>query len=113
LDNQELPPFVYQLLLLSTKGEKATILKGIVEHFNKLDKEDEKHSDTSKGKATTDHLRAVEGNVILHINFAAKQDQDLVKEFLKLLTEEYIRLTPFLLALLLSIARIQRFEDKV
>lgn len=34
---------------------------------------------------STDQLRHTEGNVILHITFAVKQDQQLGKEFVKYL----------------------------
>jgi len=34
---QELPPFVYQLLLLSGKGHKKIALNGIIDHFDWLD----------------------------------------------------------------------------
>ncbi len=35
----ELPPLVYQLLVLSTKGHRALVLEGIISLFNQLDKE--------------------------------------------------------------------------
>ncbi|KAJ7376921.1 hypothetical protein OS493_031515 [Desmophyllum pertusum] len=37
LDLQELPPLVYQLLLLSTKGHKQLVLEGVTSFFNNLD----------------------------------------------------------------------------
>ncbi|MEE6524712.1 hypothetical protein FKM82_024326, partial [Ascaphus truei] len=37
LDLQEIPPLVYQLLLLSAKGNKKNILEGIIIFFNDLD----------------------------------------------------------------------------
>lgn len=38
-----------------------------------------------------DQLRHMEGTVILHITFAAKQDQDLGKEFIKYLKVQCIQ----------------------
>ena len=35
----DLPPYVSQLLLISTKGCKGKIVKGILDHFNMLDKQ--------------------------------------------------------------------------
>eukprot|EP00698_Gefionella_okellyi_P015230 TRINITY_DN4297_c0_g1_i1.p1 TRINITY_DN4297_c0_g1~~TRINITY_DN4297_c0_g1_i1.p1 ORF type:complete len:1288 (-),score=301.62 TRINITY_DN4297_c0_g1_i1:2000-5287(-) len=117
---QELPPLVYQMLLLSLKGCKPMILKGIVEHFDLLDSkaqpaadgihEVESESMNFRDALSAEVLLPVEGTVILHVNFAVKQDQDLGRELLKLVkTAGHI--SPFLLALLLSLARIQRFED--
>jgi Fanconi anemia group I protein len=65
-----------------------------------------------------DELRHTEGNVILHIVFAIKQDQDRGREFLKYLktcqlqANEHV-LAPFNVALALSMARIQRFEEQI
>ncbi len=35
----ELPPLVYQLLVLCTKGHRSLVLEGITTLFNQLDKE--------------------------------------------------------------------------
>ena len=35
----ELPPLVYQLLVLSVKGHRATVLNGVRSLFNQLDQE--------------------------------------------------------------------------
>lgn len=39
LNHSELPPLVYQLLLLSNNGHKALVLEGIQALFNQLDQE--------------------------------------------------------------------------
>ena len=39
LNLSELPPLVYQLLMLSNKGHKALVLQGIQALFNELDHE--------------------------------------------------------------------------
>ena len=39
LSLSELPPLVYQLLVLSNKGHKALVLQGIQALFNELDQE--------------------------------------------------------------------------
>uniref|UniRef100_A0A8C5MF79 FA complementation group I n=1 Tax=Leptobrachium leishanense TaxID=445787 RepID=A0A8C5MF79_9ANUR len=124
LDLQEMPPLVYQLLLLSAKGCKRNILEGIVTCFNDLDQkqaEEQKSAqclDLEEATIPQDQLRHVEGTVILHIVFAIKLDQDLGRELVK-----YIKagqqgdvshiLCPFSAALLLSVSRIQRFEDQI
>ena len=43
------------------------------------------HRDEELQGISTDQLRHTEGNVILHITFAIKQDQQLGKEFVKYL----------------------------
>ena len=49
LNLSELPPLVYQLLVLSNKGHKALVLQGIQALFNELDQEmlksKEEHAD--------------------------------------------------------------------
>ncbi len=89
MDLQELPPLVYQMLLLSIKGLKAPIIKGIIGHFSYLEEQvkekyllkikvNYKHSFFTcqrDAKISAEQLRHIEGTVILHINFAIKQDQ--------------------------------------
>lgn len=98
LDLEETLPLVYQLLLLSQKGQKGEILRGIVayyQHLEHLGQEDsvrERHhshssircshersqepgEDHIRRLATTEEqLRAVEATAMLHISFAVKQD---------------------------------------
>ncbi|TNN87802.1 Fanconi anemia group I [Liparis tanakae] len=60
-----------------------------------------------------DQLRHVEGTAILHIVFAIRLDHELGREFLKSFKTSYGDLCPFSVALLLSVARIQRYEEQV
>ena len=109
LNLSELPPLVYQLLVLSNKGHKELVLQGIQGLFTELDheilKSKEQHTEgyvpytplvsfatyvlhffrvmaISGGEK---ELLQTEGTVILHISFALKQGQELRKEYLKLL----------------------------
>ncbi|XP_020616716.1 Fanconi anemia group I protein-like [Orbicella faveolata] len=120
LDFQELPPLVYQLLLLSTKGHKQLVLEGITSFFNNMDntcRKEDKEDSSEVQTLSKDQLRHMEGTVILHITFAVKQDQDLGKEFIKYLKAHQstpgVVLTPFNMALALSIAQIHRFEETI
>lgn len=120
LDFQELPPLVYQLLLLSTKGHKQVVLEGVTSFFNKLDEtchREDKDASSEVQTVSKDQLRHMEGTVILHITFAVKQDQELGKEFIKYLKAHQSTpssiLTPFNIALALSIAQIHRFEETI
>uniref|UniRef100_A0A3Q2QG22 FA complementation group I n=1 Tax=Fundulus heteroclitus TaxID=8078 RepID=A0A3Q2QG22_FUNHE len=124
LDLQEIPPLVYQLLLLSAKGCKKQILDGIVGYFRDQDirqEEEQKDGENLHLEVQTipqDQLRHVEGTVILHIVFAARLDHELGREFLKSfkfvsLQTSNGNLCPFSVALLLSVARIQRYEEQV
>ncbi|CAH3026008.1 unnamed protein product [Porites evermanni] len=120
LDFQELPPLVYQLLLLSTKGHKQLVLEGVTSFFNNLDETCRKENKEDSSEVQTmskDQLRHMEGTVVLHITFAVKQDQDLGKEFIKYLKAHQscpgVVLTPFNIALALSIAQIHRFEEMI
>ncbi|XP_019626483.1 PREDICTED: Fanconi anemia group I protein-like [Branchiostoma belcheri] len=67
---------------------------------------------------TADQLCHMEGTIILHITFAIKQDQDLGRELVKFLKAGQQGsltkiLSPFNVALALSVARIQRFEEPI
>ncbi|KAL7868090.1 hypothetical protein SRHO_G00094740 [Serrasalmus rhombeus] len=120
LDLQEIPPLVYQLLLLSAKGCKKLVLQGIIEYFREQDvrqKEEQKEGESMDVEVQTipqDQLRHVEGTTILHIVFAIRLDHELGREFLKSLkVSQGQPLCPFSIALLLSVARIQRYEEQV
>ncbi|KAM9311358.1 Fanconi anemia group I protein [Gastrophryne carolinensis] len=121
LDLQEMPPLVYQLLLLSAKGSKKQILEGIITVFNDLDQkvmEETKNDhlmDLDDSTIPKDQLRQVEGTIILHIIFSMKFDQELGRELVKAAQQGDTCkfLCPFSVALLLSVSRIQRFEKQV
>uniref|UniRef100_A0A452TLQ6 FA complementation group I n=1 Tax=Ursus maritimus TaxID=29073 RepID=A0A452TLQ6_URSMA len=122
LNLQEIPPLVYQLLVLSSKGSRRRALEGIITFFNELDK----HSYPSVESfrlldlvtVPSGELRHVEGTIILHIVFAIKLDCELGRELLKHLKagqqgDFSNSICPFSIALLLSVTRIQRFEEQV
>ncbi|XP_032379364.1 Fanconi anemia group I protein isoform X2 [Etheostoma spectabile] len=119
LDLQEIPPLVYQLLLLSAKGCKKQVLDGIISYFKEQDvrqEEEQKQGeslDLEVQSIPQDQLRHVEGTAILHIVFAVRLNHDLGREFLKSFKTSYGDLCPFSVALLLSVARIQRYEEQV
>jgi Fanconi anemia group I protein len=58
-----------------------------------------------------DAYRQVEGTVVLHINFAVKQDSALGLEWLTVVRMGSGLFTPFTVCVLLSLAQIQRFEQ--
>ncbi|XP_074862883.1 Fanconi anemia group I protein [Carettochelys insculpta] len=124
LDLQEIPPLVYQLLLLSTKGSKKIVLEGIITFFNQLDKRQKEEQripesvDLEAATVPLDQLRHVEGTVILHIISVINLDQGLGRELIKLLKTEQQwdhgkTLCPFSVALVLSVSIKHRFEEQV
>ncbi|XP_036042581.1 Fanconi anemia group I protein isoform X2 [Onychomys torridus] len=122
LNLQEIPPLVYQLLVLSSKGSRRSVLDGIIAFFSELDKQhsEEQSSDELLELVTVpaDELYHVEGTVILHIVFAIKLDCELGRVLLKHLKagqqgDSRKSLCPFSIALLLSLTRVQRFEEQV
>lgn len=120
LELEEIPPVVYQLLILCSKGHRISVLEGIITYFNKLDADcsQDEHQDSDELQGIPkDQLRHTEGNVILHITFAIKQDQELGKEFVKYMKVCQQRphkiLTAFNLALALAVAQIHRFEEPI
>ncbi|XP_019388724.1 PREDICTED: Fanconi anemia group I protein [Crocodylus porosus] len=124
VDLQEIPPLVYQLLLLSAKGSKKAVLEGIITFFNQLDKKQKEEQqvpeseDLEVATVPLDQLRHVEGTVILHIVSVISLDKDLGKELIKHLKAEQQRdpgkaLCPFSVALLLSVAVKHKSEERV
>eukprot|EP00903_Cladosiphon_okamuranus_P008699 g8335.t1 len=134
----DLPPLTYQLLLLAGRGCKEAALEGVIQVFDRLDAEAEAadREDDSAGAGgsipirrgdqggglganSTEELRFVEGTILLHFNFAMKQDHNLASCVLKgfqrraAAAEVGRACTPFRLALLLSLSRIQRFSQPV
>uniref|UniRef100_A0A8C5CU79 FA complementation group I n=1 Tax=Gadus morhua TaxID=8049 RepID=A0A8C5CU79_GADMO len=89
LELQEVPPLIYQLLLLSAKGCKKQVLDGIIGYFNEQDlqqKDEQERGESMELEVQAipkDQLRHVEGTAILHIVFAIRLDHDLGREFLK------------------------------
>ncbi|XP_077218685.1 fanconi anemia group I-like protein [Tasmannia lanceolata] len=106
VDLQDLPTLVYQLLLLASKGfGKKSVIEGIVLFFGtKLG------LGLTKGTAI---VRQVEGTVLLHLNFAVKQDPSLGQEILGLARSNLRAFNHFTIAVLLSVARIRRFNENV
>ncbi|XP_038070700.1 Fanconi anemia group I protein-like isoform X2 [Patiria miniata] len=124
VDLQELPPLVYQLLLLSTKGHKKLVLQGLTTYISEQDKlckdqqRDQHFNAEALNTISQDALRHMEGTVILHVTFAVKQDQELGREFIKFLKagqmiDSSAILSPFNVALALSVAQIHRFEEPI
>ncbi|XP_064014178.1 Fanconi anemia group I protein [Pogoniulus pusillus] len=124
LDLQEIPPLVYQLLLLSAKGSKRTVLEGIISFFNHLDKrqkEEQKAPQSVDLEVSTmplEQLRHVEGTVLLHIVSVINMEQALGEELIRHLKSEQQKdpgraLCPFTVALLLSVAVKHRLQEQI
>ena len=116
---QEVPSLVYQTLLLSNKGYRNEVLDGIVTFFYDKSKNTEDGVDVAlQNENEIAHLRSVEGTVLLHIIFAAKQDQDLGREYMKYLknsAQSYPEklLSPFAIGLTLAMTHIHRLEEQL
>eukprot|EP00057_Strongylocentrotus_purpuratus_P022740 XP_011677214.1 PREDICTED: Fanconi anemia group I protein [Strongylocentrotus purpuratus] len=124
VDLQELPPLVYQLLLLSSKGHKKIVLEGLTGFFAEQDRRLQERQGKENGEElvsssfSKELLRHTEGTIIIHITFSIKQDQELGREFIKFLKNGQQRdcstvLAPFNVALALSVAQIHRFEEQI
>lgn len=102
LDLQDLPSLVYHLLVLASKGFcKREVVEGLVTFFG---------SDM-KSKKGASIVRQVEATVLLHINFAVKQDLAIGKEVMGLIKSDSRALNHFTVAVMLSLARIKRFSE--
>ncbi|XP_055818329.1 uncharacterized protein LOC129887305 isoform X2 [Solanum dulcamara] len=99
VDLQDLPGLVYQLLVLGSKGfGKKDVIEGIVMYFGGV-------------KSGGSIMRQVEGTVLLHVNFAVKQNPSLGQEVLGLVRSDYRVFNHFTVAILLSVARVKRLTE--
>ncbi|KAJ1912251.1 hypothetical protein H4219_005674 [Mycoemilia scoparia] len=127
IELNEVPPLIYQLFLLLRKDDKTLALKSIIDFFDYLNENPE----DSNGEISKQKISEVEGTVLLHLSFSARQDQDIGKSMIKYIKEGYTasghqaasgpggygiasdRLSPFSLACLLSFTQIHKFEDSI
>ncbi|KAJ4968206.1 hypothetical protein NE237_014907 [Protea cynaroides] len=101
VDLQDLPSLVYQLLLLASKGfSKRDVIEGIVHFFG-----------TIKESKTNSIVRQVEGTVLLHVNFAVKQDPSLGQEVLGLVKSDLGAFNHFTALVMLSVARVRKLNE--
>ncbi|XP_017975888.1 PREDICTED: Fanconi anemia group I protein homolog isoform X1 [Theobroma cacao] len=101
VDLMDLPSLVYQLLVLASKGfNKREVIEGIVWFFG-----------SQLGSKMTSTVRQVEGTVLLHVNFAVKQDPSLGKEVMGLVKTDLRVFNHFTVAVLLSVSRVRRFSE--
>jgi Fanconi anemia group I protein len=102
VDLQDLPSLVYQLLVLcASKGfSKREVIEGIVMFFG-----------SKMGLKVSSIIRQVEGTVLLHVNFAVKQDLSLGQEVMGLVRSDFRAFNHFTVAILLSVARVRRFSE--
>ncbi|KAF3632548.1 putative 12-oxophytodienoate reductase 1-like [Capsicum annuum] len=99
VDLQDLPGLVYQLLVLGSKDFcKKEVIEGIVMYFGEV-------------KSGGSIMRQVEGTVLLHVNFAVKQDPSLGQEVLGPVRSDYRVFNHFTVAILLSVARVKRLTE--
>eukprot|EP00850_Spirogloea_muscicola_P011589 SM000072S21223 [mRNA] locus=s72:471389:479752:+ [translate_table: standard] len=118
---QGLPPLVYQLLLLGSardlRGLVAAKLAGFFWQAEQVEASQEPKAETAhtgsqqkplrpRNRANTP-LGQVKGSIILHINFAVKQDAELGQEWFRLLKLHKRQISSFLVSVLLSLARIR------
>ncbi|XP_078445412.1 fanconi anemia group I-like protein isoform X2 [Wolffia australiana] len=98
---QDLPSVAYQLLLLAGKGfDKKRIVCGILSFFG-----------SGRVKGAAGIVRQVEGTVLMHFNFAVKQDPALGKEVMGIVRREADVVNHFCVAVVLSIARVRRLNE--
>ena len=138
MDVKDLPPVVYQLLLLSGKhGLQRFVLEGLADFFEQRsaagaeeDDEDQEESNqieisqasdrtnaTGRGGANGDLQRA-QGTVLMHVATAMRHSRELSQEIIKYLkalsaSSSKKVLRPFNAALAMSLAKIPFYEESV
>lgn len=103
----ELPPLIYQLLLLSSKGKRREIIIGIINHFNRID------IDVQSAQASSDNLRSAESVVLQFVEFAVKQDHGLAKEVIKIMKDDYSLYSAYSISFLFVVATVPAFSSDV
>jgi Fanconi anemia group I protein len=108
-----------QVLLLSSQGHRCHFLRDIFQLFNDLDEKCEWNTGRAQSGEIVEagiseaELVHIEGTVIHYFSFAVKQDPGLGNDILKLLKARQFQLSPFEVALLLSLYKVQRYEAKI
>ncbi|KAI4996215.1 hypothetical protein ZWY2020_046806 [Hordeum vulgare] len=104
-DVQDLPALAYQLLLLASKPlHPRLVLAGLLRFFGG------RHG--ARVRAPPSIARQVEGTVLMHVAFAVKQDPALAREVVAAVKANAAGvLNGFAVAVLLSVARVRRFND--
>ncbi|BBG93163.1 hypothetical protein Prudu_001092, partial [Prunus dulcis] len=98
---KDLPSLVYQLLVLASKGfVKREVIEGIVTFFG-----------SKMASKASSIVRQVEGTVLLHVNFAVKQDPSLGQEVIGLVRSDLRAFNHFTVAVLLSVSRVRKFGE--
>uniref|UniRef100_A0A0E0D0A1 Fanconi anemia group I protein n=1 Tax=Oryza meridionalis TaxID=40149 RepID=A0A0E0D0A1_9ORYZ len=104
-DAQDLPALAYQLLLLASKPlHPRAVLSGLLRFFG--------GHRGARLRAPPSIARQVEGTVLMHVAFAVKQDPALAREVVAAVKADAAgTLSGFAVAVLLSVARVRRFND--
>ncbi|KAJ9077881.1 hypothetical protein DSO57_1012476 [Entomophthora muscae] len=112
LEIDEIPPLVYQLLLLSKKGARKAIIGQILNYFNQLPLESEEGKNNAVLTAPSKRSQ-IEGTVILHIFEASRNEKELGHYIVnKFKGGKYAYLSPFTLGVLLSLSRNSTYQSK-
>lgn len=119
----ELPPFVYQLLLISIKGKCRHALQCIAFYFIEKDKKMShmlyENADSEDLIDNGNHVqyRQTEGTVILMISVLCRHDESISKEFLiflkKVLHKPQFILSPFVFSTALSLSKIHKNSNEI
>ena len=123
LNKQDMPHLVYHILLLSSQGNRASILRKVLQQINEMDERvmveiggagiDANLSQIEVVQSevgTEDDMCVAEGTILQHFDFSVKQDQALGQDVIKILKQRNCHLTPFETALLLQMSTVQRYE---
>ncbi|KAG8097308.1 hypothetical protein GUJ93_ZPchr0013g34681 [Zizania palustris] len=104
-DAQDLPALAYQLLLLASKPlHPRAVLAGLLRFFGGYR--------GARLRAPPSIARQVEGTVLMHVAFTVKQDPALAREVLAAVKADAAgTLSGFAVAVLLSVARVRRFNE--
>ncbi|KAI0510346.1 hypothetical protein KFK09_010947 [Dendrobium nobile] len=103
VDIQDLPWLVFQLLLLASKGISSVSRKQLIADLLKF------FEKPMKGSPSV--VRQVEGTILMHVNFAVKQDPSLGSEVIAVVRSDFGTFNHFAAAVLLSVASIRRFNE--
>ncbi|GBF90249.1 hypothetical protein Rsub_03382 [Raphidocelis subcapitata] len=106
---QQLPPVLYQVLLVSAAGARVYALGKITELFDQL----ARGAGGRGGGGPSSVLLQVQGTVLMHISTLLKYDAALGTEWIKHLRTGGLRPSPFLLQVALAMCGVARLEGQM
>ncbi|XP_077563840.1 Fanconi anemia complementation group I isoform X2 [Haemaphysalis longicornis] len=115
LELAEVPPLIYQLLLLHNQGCTDTLLEAVMKFF--YDQEAQIRGSGAEAQRLRERFEQTEATAVLHVVFASRLNFGVTRVFIKMLkarqTSVDVVFSPFALTLALALAKTRPFTEQV